>query len=140
MGSGDVYGTTDLERLFFIILMTSADIVFALAFGLLAEVTSNQRANNPQQNFFNNMVQSERIMQQCKFNANWKDRVQQYMTYKHQLKTSSKNLNADDLRESLPDCLIKEILYHSNRQFLIELFKGIESENLMRDLAFATKT
>lgn len=62
------------------------------------------------------------------------------MTYKHQLKTSSKNLNADDLRESLPDCLIKEILYHSNRTFLLELFKGIESENLMRDLAFATNT
>jgi signal-transduction protein with cAMP-binding, CBS, and nucleotidyltransferase domain len=62
------------------------------------------------------------------------------MTYKHQLKTSSKNLNADDLKDSLPDCLIKEILYHSNRPILTQLFKGITSENLMRDLAFATKT
>ena len=48
VGSGDVFGTTDLERLFFIVLMTAADIVFALAFGLLAELTSNARANNPQ--------------------------------------------------------------------------------------------
>jgi len=32
--------------------------------------------------------------------------------------------------------LVKEILYHSNRQFLIQLSKGIDSENLMRDLAF----
>jgi signal-transduction protein with cAMP-binding, CBS, and nucleotidyltransferase domain len=62
------------------------------------------------------------------------------MTYKHQLKTSSKNLNADDLKDSLPDCLIKEILYHSNRSILTQLFKGIISENLMRDLAFATTT
>jgi hypothetical protein len=41
VGSGDVFGTTDLERLFIIVLMTAADIVFALAFGLLAEITSN---------------------------------------------------------------------------------------------------
>jgi hypothetical protein len=44
------------------------------------------------------------------------------------------------MRKELPECLIKEVLYHSNRTFLIELFKGIESENLMRDLAFATST
>lgn len=43
VGSGDIYGTTDLERLFLTFLITSADVVFALAFGLLAELTSNAR-------------------------------------------------------------------------------------------------
>ena len=86
------------------------------------------------------MLSSQRIMQQSQFNDNWRDRVQQYRTYKHELQTSHKNLNAEDMRKELPECLIKEILYHSNRTFLIELFKGIESENLMRDLAFATST
>jgi hypothetical protein len=56
VGSGDIFGTTDLERGFFICLMSCSDIIFALAFGLLAELTSNQRANNPQQNFINNLI------------------------------------------------------------------------------------
>lgn len=43
VGSGDIFGTTDLERLFLTFLITSADVVFALAFGLLAELTSNVR-------------------------------------------------------------------------------------------------
>jgi len=43
VGSGDIWGTTDLERIFFTVLITSADVVFALAFGMLAELTSNQR-------------------------------------------------------------------------------------------------
>ena len=46
VGSGDIFATTDLERIFFTLLMTAADIVFALAFGLLAELTSNQRVDN----------------------------------------------------------------------------------------------
>lgn len=46
VGSGDIYGTTDIERLFFTFLMTAADVVFALAFGLLAELTSNSRQGN----------------------------------------------------------------------------------------------
>lgn len=62
------------------------------------------------------------------------------MTYKHQLRTSWKNLNADELQDALPDCLVKEILYYSNRAFIINLFQGIESENLIRDLAFVTTT
>jgi hypothetical protein len=81
VGSGDVYGTTDLERLFLTFLFTAADVVFALAFGLLAELTSNVRSNNAEQNFLNKIVQADRIMKQTQFNENWKDRVMQYLTF-----------------------------------------------------------
>jgi hypothetical protein len=43
VGSGDIFGTTDLERFFFVLLITFADVIFALAFGLLAELTANLR-------------------------------------------------------------------------------------------------
>ncbi len=36
VGSGDVFATTDLERIFFILLIGCADIIFSLAFGLVA--------------------------------------------------------------------------------------------------------
>jgi hypothetical protein len=137
VGTGDVFGTTDLERIFFMLLIVCGDIIFSLAFGLLASITSLQKESNPDQNFCSYVVEAERIMSQSKFNDNWKDRVQQYMTYEYQLKSSSKNINAEDLKETLPDCLIKEILYHSNRPFLTKLLNNICSENIMRDLAFA---
>jgi hypothetical protein len=59
------------------------------------------------------------------------------MTYEYQLRTSSNNLNAEDLKKTLPECLIKEILYYSNRSFLTKLLNNICSENIMRDLAYA---
>lgn len=62
VGSGDIWGTTDLERVYFTFLMCAADVVFALAFGLLAELTTNIRANNTQENFFRKIQESERIM------------------------------------------------------------------------------
>lgn len=74
-GSGDIFGTTDLERLFFSFLMTGGDIVFALSIGLLSEMTSSRRADNPYQNFIRNLVLCERIMTESEFNQNWKDRV-----------------------------------------------------------------
>ena len=83
VGSGDIFGTTDLERLFFTFLMTAADIVFALAFGLLAELTTNARQNDKEQNFLHKIIQAERIMYQSKFNENVKDCVEQYLTYEH---------------------------------------------------------
>ena len=98
--------------------MTAADVVFALAFGLLAELTSNSRQGNDSQNFLDKMLMTERIMQQAQFNSSWKDRVQQYLTYKNQLQTSTKNINPDDLKSSLPNCLVKEILYYSNKSIL----------------------
>ena len=56
VGSGDIFGTTDLERLFFTFLMTAADIFFAFAFGLLAELTTNARQNDEEQNFLNKII------------------------------------------------------------------------------------
>jgi len=132
-----VFGTTDLERIFLILLIGCADVFFSYVFGLVASITSIEKEANPDQNFCAYVVEAERIMSESQFNDNWKDRVQQYMTYEYQLRTSSNNLNAKDLKKTLPDCLIKEILYYSNRPFLTKLLNNTCSENIMRDLAFA---
>ena len=36
VGYGDMYPVTDLERMFFILMINTGDVLFALAFGLLA--------------------------------------------------------------------------------------------------------
>jgi hypothetical protein len=82
VGSGDIYGTTDLERMFLTFLFSAADVVFALAFGLIAELTTKVRQDNWINQQINKLIRIEYLMSQAQFNANWKDRVKQYLTYK----------------------------------------------------------
>jgi len=42
--------------------------------------------------------------------------------------------------KQLPECVVREILYHSCKEMLENLFKGIESENFFRDLAYYVET
>lgn len=39
VGYGDMYPVTDIERLFFILMINAGDVLFALAFGLIAQIT-----------------------------------------------------------------------------------------------------
>lgn len=78
-------------------------------------------------------------METAEFNENWKDRIEQFLTYKHQ-HSSSKFNNAKELLKQLPECVVREILYHSCKEMLENLFKGIESENFLRDLAYYVET
>ena len=39
VGYGDMYPITNLERVFFILMINTGDVLFALAFGLLAQIT-----------------------------------------------------------------------------------------------------
>lgn len=38
VGYGDMFPVTDLERIFFILMINAGDVLFALAFGLLAQI------------------------------------------------------------------------------------------------------
>ena len=46
VGYGDMYPVTDFERCFFVLMITTGDLLFALAFGLLAQITMQRRITN----------------------------------------------------------------------------------------------
>lgn len=56
VGSGDNIAVTDKERIFFICMMTTGDIVFSLAFGLISDVVLDGKKNNPVTNFIDRMI------------------------------------------------------------------------------------
>lgn len=139
VGSGDNIAVTDKERIFFILMMTTGDIVFGLAFGLISDVVLDGKKNNPVHNFIDNMIQIERIMEKNKLNSSWKDRVDQYYTYQFKIQRESMDLQAEDLLKHFPIELCKEIMFFSYRKFVEPLFMVFESENLVMDVCFRLK-
>lgn len=43
VGYGDMMPSTDTERVFFVLLINAGDVLFALAFGLIAQITMRSR-------------------------------------------------------------------------------------------------
>ena len=46
VGYGDMYPVTNLERVFFILMINAGDVLFALAFGLIAQITMQKNQAN----------------------------------------------------------------------------------------------
>lgn len=51
VGYGDMYPVTDTERIFFVVMINSGDVLFALAFGLIASITMQASEGNVTKNF-----------------------------------------------------------------------------------------
>ena len=73
---GDIYAVTDLERVFFCLMMNGGDIVFAFAFGLINQMVLNSRLDDDTGNFINSMVKIERCLAKFEISSTWKDRIE----------------------------------------------------------------
>lgn len=80
-GSGDCLASTDLERCFFIGLITGGDILFSIAFGFVQSLTTVSSVNEEEKNFIDKIVRIESYMDEHKMNSKQKKRVEEYFAY-----------------------------------------------------------
>jgi hypothetical protein len=69
VGYGDMMPYTDTERIFFVVMINAGDVLFAVAFGLIAQITMRSAEGNETNQFIDKMVQSERFMDEFKITA-----------------------------------------------------------------------
>ena len=81
VGYGDMYPVTDLERVFFILMINTGDVLFALAFGLLAQITMQRSKTDEKKDFVDKMISIQHIMAVYNIPPSQKERVEQYFSF-----------------------------------------------------------
>ena len=62
VGYGDMFPVTDFERIFFILMITAGDVLFALAFGLIAQLVMQKSKTDEKEEFVSKMLSIQQIM------------------------------------------------------------------------------
>jgi len=135
VGYGDMFPMTDVERIFIIFLINSGDLIFAVAFGLIAGITMQASNNKNTEVFFKKMYNIKELISQNHGDATQESKVEQYFAYSWHLHKSTKMFSIKSLSTQLPYRLSKEVMYYSTRHLLEPMFKSFGSENLIKDIS-----
>lgn len=135
VGSGDVFPTTDAERVYVIFLINVGDAFFAVAFGLIAGIAMQASKNKSTEIFFKKMHSIKELLSQNGGDATQKSKVEQFFAYSWHLHKSTNMVSIKNLSTQLPYRLSKEVVYHSTKHLLEPMFKGFGSENLIKDVS-----
>ena len=101
-GSGDVYACTDLERCFFIGMITLGDMIFSLSFGFIASFTMMQTVASESSNFVEKIIMTDRYMDEHGMKLKQKLRVEEYFYYKKGYESLLTAFDRENLYSKLP--------------------------------------
>ncbi|CAI2367548.1 unnamed protein product [Moneuplotes crassus] len=135
VGYGDMFPMTDVERIFITLLINSGDLIFAVAFGLIAGISMQASNNKSTEIFFKKMHMIKELIDQNRGDEKQKSKVEQYFAYSWHLHKSTKMFSIKSLSTQLPYRLSREVVYFSTRHLLEPMFKSFGSENLIKDIS-----
>lgn len=139
VGSGDVFGLNDNERIVLLIMINVGDAIFAVAFGLIAAIILQKSKNKVHNEFFKKKHEITDLLKQNKDESNLKDKVEQYFAHSWYIYQSTDMITIKYLSEELPYRLNREVVYYLTKDFLDPIFKHFGSENLIKDISSALK-
>eukprot|EP00357_Protocruzia_adherens_P001203 CAMPEP_0115029576 /NCGR_PEP_ID=MMETSP0216-20121206/37099_1 /TAXON_ID=223996 /ORGANISM="Protocruzia adherens, Strain Boccale" /LENGTH=919 /DNA_ID=CAMNT_0002406219 /DNA_START=122 /DNA_END=2880 /DNA_ORIENTATION=- len=140
VGYGDMFGTTDLEKLTTIFIILIGDALFAVAFGMLASISMESRDDD--EVYLQIKTQSE-FFEKFEVPKSLGQRIEQYHAYMwalKNLKDTAQGIN--ELYDYLPEKLVDDFIYLLNKKFLsrVTFIQKNESPNFLYDLTLKLKS
>ena len=68
-GSGDAFATTDIERIFFVFLMSLGDLIFGICFGYIANYTMTSTVNYDNNAFSEKIIRIDRYLNEGRLSS-----------------------------------------------------------------------
>jgi len=106
VGYGDMYPVTNIERVFFILMINAGDVLFALAFGLIAQITMQKNQANESQKFVQKLLTIQQIMTSYNISQQQRERVEQYFSFTYLFRNSTAHIEHQDLEDIVPKGLL----------------------------------
>eukprot|EP00347_Sterkiella_histriomuscorum_P000063 403377328 len=135
VGQSDMITYNDLERVCFMIMINIGDTLFAFAFGLIASIQMQISQNNEFENFLEKMKQIDEFSESINLNQSQCEKVGRFFSYSYFVKSKSNLIEAKEIKQYLPYNLAKEVIYHSQKEILIPMFRAFKSDNLIREVS-----
>jgi len=103
VGYGDMFPVNDAERIFFCLTITAGDVLFALAFGMITQITMQSDRLDESKQFAAEMLQIQTLMDLYNISNAQRTRIENYFefVYKHKGHVALEDFT--ELREILPD-------------------------------------
>jgi hypothetical protein len=135
VGQGDMIAYNNLERIVFCIIINIGDALFAIAFGLIAEVQHHVFENSEFQQYLSKLKEVEHFLVSVNAEDRQRSRVESFYQYNYNTKASMQLVEVKDLKDYLPFSLLNEVIYSSYKEILAPVFEEVKSENLMKELS-----
>jgi len=111
LGQSDMIAYNDLERICFILIINLGDAVFAMTFGLIAQIQMHISENSHFQQYVQKMKEVETFLNFVQAQSQQKKRIEQYFSYENYLKNKKHIHGKSDLEGSLPFSVLREVIY-----------------------------
>jgi hypothetical protein len=111
LGQSDMIAYNDLERICFIMIINLGDAVFAMTFGLIAQIQMHISENSHFQQYVQKMKEVETFLNFVQAQSQQKKRIEQYFSYENYLKNKKHIHGKSDLEGSLPFSVLREVIY-----------------------------
>lgn len=124
VGYGDMFATTNTERIVTIVLILLGDALFAVAFGLIAAIAASQETTFKR--YVATTKDIKRFLGATTENIDKAsiEKIDQYYAYRWTLTEELGKIEIKDLYEMLPQTMVEQLMYQNYKYLIKDVVTG----------------
>ena len=139
VGYGDMFGTTNTERITIMFIILVGDALFAVAFGMMAALASGNESDF--QKYMKELQSMREVLDTQPVPKNLVDRMERFFAYKAAMNTQYGTLDMRLLSKVLPETLFNKIMFDSSVDMIsaVPIFQFPGNERLLQTIAICLR-